>query len=214
MPRSLTFTLGAQTVEAQLIKVDRKQLYGSVSVETRDSNDARCQVATLAEDGKTLIPRGGTALGYVNPDGEWVTRDQLTPVDLQGNPLDQVESSFEHPIELSVVDNIEHFLDHNVRLSYRLNAKSESSDGGFPEEWTTQLEGGVLFEFGFSYRGGIGLDPAFILCDDDDNIWLLITQANDVQFVSLEQAAVCAGEALIDEVEDGEEESALDFGML
>ena len=209
MPRSLTFTLDAHTVEAQLIKIDRKQLYGSVSVETRDSNDARCQVATLAEDGKTLIPRGGTALGYVNPDGEWVTRDQLKPVDLQGNPLDEVESSFDNPIELNLVNNIEHFLDHNVRLSYRLNAES-----GFPSEWTKQLKAGALFEFGFSYRGGIGLDPAFILCDDDDNIWLLITQANDVQFVSLEQAAVCAGEALVDEVEDGEEESSLDFGML
>lgn len=209
MPRSLTFTLDSQTVEAQLIKVDRKQLYGSVSVETRDSNDARCTVATLAEDGKTLIPRGGTALGYVNPDGEWVTRDQLKPVDLLGNALDEVESSFDYPIVLSMVNNVEHFLDHNVRLSYHLNA-----EGGFPDDWTKQLKAGALFEFGFSYRGGIALDPAFIICDDDDNIWLLIMQANDVQFVSLEQAAVCAGEALIDEIEDGEEESSLDFGML
>ena len=209
MPRSLTFTLDTQTVEAQLIKIDRKQLYGSVTVETRDSNDARCQVATLAEDGKTLIPRGGTALGYVNPDGEWVTRDQLKPVDLQGNSLEEVKSSFDNPIELNVVNNIEHFLNHTVRLSYRLNAVS-----GFPDSWTKQLKAGALFEFGFSYRGGIGLDPAFILCDDDDNNWLLITEANDVQFVSLEQAAVCAGEALIDELEDGEEESSLDFGML
>ncbi len=214
MPRSLTFTLDSQSVEAQLIKVDRKQLYGSVSVETRDSNDARCQVATLAEDGKTLIPRGGTALGYVNPDGEWVTRDQLKPVDLQGNALDEVESSFDNPIALSIVNDVEHFLNHNVRLSYRLNAETDTSDGGFPDNWIKQLKAGTLFEFGFSYRGGIGLDPAFILCDNDDNIWLLITEANDVQFVSLEQAAVCAGEALVDEVEDGEEESTLDFGML
>jgi len=209
MPRSLTFTLDSQSCDAQLIKIDRKQLYGSVSVETRDSNDARCTVATLAEDGKTLIPRGGTALGYVNPDGEWVTRDALKPVDLQGNPLDEVESSFDNPIELKLVNSVEHFLDHNVRLSYRLNAEE-----GFPEEWLAKLKAGSLFEFGFSYRGGIGLDPAFILCDNDDNIWLLITQVNDVQFVSLEHAAVCAGEALVDEVEDGEEDTSLDFGML
>jgi len=210
MPRSLTFTLDSHSVSAQLIKIDRTKLYGSVSVETRDSNDAKCQVATLAEDGKTLIPRGGTALGYVNPDGEWVTRDQLNPVDLQGNDLDEVESSFDNPIALNKVTNTEHFLDHNVRLSYRLNVE----DGEFPDEWINELKDGTLYEFGFSYRGGIGLDPAFILCDDDENVWLLITEANDVQFVSLEQAALCAGEALVDEVEDGEEDSSLDFGML
>jgi len=209
MPRSLTFNVDSQQLDCELIKVDRKQLYGSVTVETRDDNNAVCTVATLAEDGKTLIPKGGTALGYVNPDGEWVSRSDLKPVDLKGEPVDEVESSFDNPIDLIESSSVEHFLDHSVRLSYQLNATD-----GFPETFLDKLKSGKLFEFGFSYRGGVGHDPAFIVIDDNDNVWLLITEANDVQFVSLEQAAICAGEALVDEVEDGEKDASLDFGML
>ncbi len=209
MPRSLTFTCNAQSFDCQLVKVDRRQLYGSVSVETRDNDKAICRVATLAEDGKTLIPKGGTALGYVNPDGEWVSRAALQAVDLKGEPLEEVESSFDNPIDLSKSSTVERFLNHNVRLSYQLKAADD-----IPDELMQQLKAGTLFEFGFSYRGGIGHDPAFVMSDDDDNIWLLITEANDVQFVGLEQAAICAGEAMKDEVEDGEQDSSLDFGML
>jgi len=209
MPRSHTFTFEAHTFDCKLIKVDRKQLYGSVSVETRDSDDAVCTVATLAEDGKTLIPKGGTALGYVNPDGEWVSRSELQPVDLQGEPVDEVESSFDNPIDLKQTSTIEHFLNHNVRLSYQLEAAE-----AFPDKIIKQLKSGKRFEFGFSYRGGVGHDPAFVMMDENEQVWLLITEPNDVQFVSLEQAAICAGEALIDEVDDGEKDTSLDFGML
>jgi len=209
MPRSLTFTFDEKPLVCKLIKIDRKQLYGSVSVETRDSDDALCKVATLAEDGKTLIPKGGTALGYVNPDGEWVARSNLQPVDLQGEPVEEVKSSFDNPIVLEKTSTVEHFLNHNVRLSYHL----KPSDA-FPDHFVEKLKSGTLFEFGFSYRGGVGHDPAFITIDGHDNVWLLITETNDVQFVSLEQAAICAGEALIDEVEDGEKDTSLDFGML
>lgn len=209
MPRSLTFTHNAQSFECQLVKIDRRQLYGSVSVETRDSNKAICRVATLAEDGKTLIPKGGTALGYVNPEGEWVSRATLQAVALDGEPLEEVESSFDSPIDLSQTSSVEHFLNHSVRLSYQLKATDT-----LPNEVLQQLKAGTLFEFGFSYRGGVGHDPAFVMSDENDNIWLLITEVNDVQFVALEQAAICAGEALIDEVEDGEQDNSLDFGML
>jgi len=198
MPRSLTFSIGDQSLDCKLIKVDRKQLYGSVTVETKDSDNAICKVATLAEDGKTLIP-----------NGEWVSRAELQPVDLQGEPVDEVESSFDNPIELSKTSSVERFLDHSVRLSYQLDATDE-----FPENFLSELKSGKLFEFGFSYRGGVGHDPAFVMMGDDDIVWLLITEPNDVQFVSLEQAAICAGEALVDEVEDDESDTSLDFGML
>jgi len=209
MPRSLTFTIDDQSLDCDLIKIDRKQLYGSVSVETRDDNNELCRVATLAEDGRTLIPKGGTALGYVNPDGEWVSRSDLQPVDLKGEPVDEVESSFDHPIALTQTCSIEHFLDHSVRLSYHLEAAEQ-----FPDVFIKKLQSGEIFEFGFSYRGGVGHDPAFILMDENSKVWLLIAEANDVQFVSLEQAAFCVGETLKEEIEDGEKESSLDFGML
>ena len=69
MPRALKFKYGDSEFECELNKIDRRKLYGSVDVETRDIDGNRCGLATLANDGKTLIPYGGTALGYISSDG-------------------------------------------------------------------------------------------------------------------------------------------------
>ena len=66
MPRALKFKYGNSEFECELNKIDRRKLYGSVDVETRDIDGNRCGLATLANDGKTLIPYGGTALGYIS----------------------------------------------------------------------------------------------------------------------------------------------------
>jgi len=213
MPRKLEFTVKgkkASAFTAELHKVDRSHLYGSVRLLTTDSDDRKCVTATLASDGKTLIPKGGTALGYVNPDGEWIGRDDLNPVDLDGNEIEEVASSFDAPIDLEKKSSALELLDHNIRLTYRLD-----SEDGLPAALTKELAKGTIYSFGFSYRGGVGHDPAFILADEDDNVWLMITSANDIDFVTLEQAALCARKADTDEVEgEEEEEDALDFGMM
>lgn len=208
MARSLSFSINDITFDAEIIKVDRSHLYGTVRIETDDMDGARCRVATLAIDGKTLIPKGGTALGYINPEGEWVNRDQLQPVDLDGEPVETVESSFDEAIVLDNQCDADEFLNHSVRLVYRLKP-----DGTFPPPLIEALKPGVLFKFGFSYRGGVGYDPAFILSDEEDNIWMMVTRENQVETVGLEQAAVCYGENL-DEDPDEPESTAIDFGML
>jgi len=44
---------------------------------------------------------------------------------------------------------------------------------------------------------------------------MLVTDANDVRFVSLEQAALCGTSSIEDETDDdSENEDGLDFGML
>ena len=208
MARTLSFTHDGTTFDAGLIKIDRDQLYGSVRVLTKDADDRPCKVATLASDGKTLIPRGGTALGYVNTEGEWISRSELQPVDLAGEPLQEVPSSFDAAITLEEAVDASVLLNHNVRLSYRLHVVDE-----LPIALQSALQAGKIFRFGFSYRGGISHDPAFILNDGDANIWMLVAEANDVQFVSLEQAAVCGGETIKDEI-DNDDDDNLDFGML
>lgn len=208
MARSLSFTIKDTNFDAEIIKIDRSHLYGTVNIETADMDGKRCGVATLAVDGKTLIPKGGTALGYINPDGEWVSRNQLQPVNLDGEPIEEVESSFDQPIHLSNQCDVDTFLNHSVRLVYRLNP-----EGAFPAELLDELKAGTMYQFGFSYRGGVGYDPAFILSDEDNNVWMMVTTENTIESVGLEQAAVCVGENL-DEDTDDDESSAIDFGML
>lgn len=210
MPRSLQFTFGEQKFDCEINKIDRSKLYGRVDIETLDLDGGRCSLATLANDGKTLIPYGGTAFGYVNPDGEWITRSELNPVDKDGNALTAVESSFDNPISLSEKASEEEFLDHSIRLCYALKPEPE-----FNGEILNSLDSGTIFKLGFSYRGGISADPAFLLKGSDETVWLLIGSPSTIEFVSLEQAAICAATQSEDSIDDEDDDNDdLDFSML
>jgi len=206
MPRSLSFVHGDNRFVCQISKMDRSKLYGSVSTETLDKDQKRCDLATLAYDGKTVISTGGTAIGYMNPQGEWLSRSDLTAVDAEGEPVEDVESSFKVDLQLDTEVSAEEFLDHSVRLIYLLNPVEGDST-----QCRAALDAGKIYRFNFSYRGGTSIDPAFVL-SNEHGLWLLITDGNRVEFAGLAEVAVCArAEEPDEEKEDSEE---LDFGML
>ena len=207
MARSLTFTLGKSSFDCTIHKVDRTKLYGSRSIETLDMDGNKCELATLLDDGKTLVPYGGTASGYINPDGEWVCRADITPVDFDGKKLKKVPSSFDAGMPLDEEVSAEEFLDHSIRLTYAL--QSDDMDKGFLKT----IKAGTIFKTSFSYRGGVDPDPAFVMQGEDKTIWLLIGGENRVAYSKLEQAAVIESTA---EKDEGAETSGdeLDFGML
>ena len=204
MPRALKFKYGNSEFECELNKIDRRKLYGSVDVETRDIDGNRCGLATLANDGKTLIPYGGTALGYISSDGEWVERTDLKPVDLSGNELPLLSSSFDITIELKKTATLEEFLNYSSRLVDLMGTDDE-----FAPKLVEQLAAGVIFQFEFLYREGISADPAFLLGTPDGLIWMMVGKPSAIEYVGLDQAAVCfVGN------EDDEEVEEFDFEML
>jgi len=207
MARSLTFTLGKSSFNCTIHKVDRTKLYGSRSIETLDMDGNKCDLATLLDDGKTLVPYGGTASGYINPDGEWVCRADITPVDFDGKKLKKVPSSFDAGMPLDEEVSAEEFLDHSIRLTYAL--ESDAMDKAFVKA----IKNGVIFKTSFSYRGGVDPDPAFVMQGEDETIWLMIGAENRVSYSKLEQAALIEATA---EKDEGAETSSdeLDFGML
>ncbi len=207
MARTLTFTLDKNSFDCTIHKVDRNKLYGSRSIETLDMDGKECSLATLLDDGKTLVPYGGTASGYINPDGEWVDRKDITPVDFDGKKLEEVPSSFKAGMPLEEEVSAEEFLDHSIRLTYAL--KSEAMDTTFIKN----IEKGIIYKTFFSYRGGIDPDPAFVMQGEDKTIWLLIGAENRIAYSKLEQAAVISA---TEQEDEGAETSGdeLDFGML
>jgi hypothetical protein len=205
MPRSLKFKFGDSEFDCELNKVDRSKLYGSVDLETRDHEGNRCGLATLANDGKTLIPYGGTAFGYVNDEGEWVERSELSPVDLSGDALDVLPSSFDLTIELDQKVTVDEFLNHSMRLCYALG-----NDGNFADELLDSLQAGEIYRFDFLYREGVSADPAFLIATDDSQVWMLVGRPSSIDFVGLDQAAVSFGSS---DTED-EESDEFDFEML
>ncbi|MFN9685427.1 MAG: hypothetical protein ACK583_09225 [Cyanobacteriota bacterium] len=208
MPRSLRFVYGDAETPFAMVKVDRGKLYGSRSIETLDAEGQRCSLATLASDGRTLIPNGGTAMAHLSPAGEWLENDTLAAVDGEGHPLAKQPSSFEQPILLEETVDEDHLLEHSIRLTYALEP-----EGGPSGELGAALAAGTIFTFPFSWRGGFDTDPAFLLQSEEGGAWLLIGDPNTIRLVGLEQAAACGPEEQEEEPE-AEMGADLDFTML
>ena len=204
MPRTLTFSLGDNQIDFEMHKVDRSRLYGFKELLVLDENNEPCELNTLAEDGKTLIGKGGTGIGYLDADRNWVEKSDLTAVDLEGNQIDPVPSSFSAPIELGEKADSEDFLNHNIRLIYRL--ESESLD----DELARQLSEGAIFKFPYSFRGGLEADAGFMLHNEAGEIFFLVGDQSSVEYVGLQQAAPTASETTGDDAAD----DLMDFGMI
>jgi hypothetical protein len=150
---------------------------------------------------------GGTGSGYVNKDGFWVETGERVPVDVEGDPVAVVESSFASPIRLEEKVDEDVLLGHPVRLAYNLGLENT------PDKLLDELKSGTIYQFGFSYRGGPVEDPAFLLTDLDGDLWMLICNEAEVTYRSFKQAAVCSA-AATDEVDDDSEDNNFDFDML
>lgn len=204
MARPLILRYGQQEVAFQLNKVDRSRLYGFKEREVLDETERLCELATLADDGRTVVGRGGTGLGYLTADGEWCQKSELRPIDVEGQEITPVKSSFEAPIDLIQTATTEEYLDHIIRLVYVLDTEDDGT-----ELWE-ELKSGTIYTFPYSYRGGLQADAAFLLAGADNNLFLVVGNPSTVRMVGLPQTA-----AVIDEETDSAEEGDLmDFDMI
>jgi hypothetical protein len=186
-------------------KVDRDKLYGFKENEVLDDQDRVCELATLAADGCTIIGRGGTGFGYRSATGLWCEKKSLKPIDLEGQEIQPVPSSFDAPIELSQSVDVETYLNHNVKSLYLL-VTAEEADAILEE-----LKQGTIYSFSFSYRGGLEADTGFLLTGQDGNVFLVIATEAKLQFVGLGQS-----QGLNEDEEDATEDGGdlMDFGMI
>ncbi len=201
------FTVGfeGQPINFALEKVDRTKLYGYVESEVLDESGKKCELATLAGDGHSIVGKGGTALAYLSQDGLWRKKSELRPVDLNGNIITPVKSSFDAPVMLDKKVSIDDYLSHNIHLVYRLVPEVESV--GLLQE----LMKGTIFQFPFSYRGGVEANAGFLLLGSDGNIFLCVGTPTSIDFIGLKAAAA----VVADEAEAAaEEEELLDFSLV
>ncbi len=198
-------------LDCSINKVDRSKLYGYTKTEVLDENEKPCSLATLASDGKTLIPGGGLALAYVSPKGLWRDKSDLKAVDLDGAPIKSVTSTFKEVVELKETATVEQFLDHNIRMAYALQAEGDDNTD-FPPDLVAELAKGTIYTFPFSYRGGLTADTAFLLQGGDDTIWMLVGKKTDIHLIGYEQQG--ASTAVDDDGDSDDEDGDLDFGMM
>ena len=204
MAKPLLFQLGETEFSVTLNKVDRSKLYGFKEVEAIDESEHVCELATLAGDGRTLIGRGGTGLGWIDADGSWCEKSELKPVDKDGQEIEPVASSFSAPIKLFDTATVEQYLEHNIRLVYALELEGEAGDV------MEELKRGTIFTFPYSYRGGLEADTAFLLTNENGEAMMVVGNPTQLEFTGMQAPAVVVEEA------EGEEEegSLMDFGMI
>jgi hypothetical protein len=205
MAKPLVLELGGQSFDLQLEKVDRTKLYGFVETEVQDDAGKRCEVGTLTGDGHSIVGRGGSAIVYLSPDGLWRKKTELKPVDAAGALITPVKSTFDTPVTLDRKVSIEEYLSHNIHLIYRLTAEQE------PTALLDELKTGTIFQFPFSYRGGIEASAGFLLQGSDGNIFLCVGSPTKIEFIGLKTTAPVVAE---DATADAEEEDLLDFSIV
>ena len=202
MARPLVFQLGECEFSFALQKVDRSKLYGYKETQALDNADDLCELATLAGDGRTLVGRGGTGLLWIDADGSWQDKSELTPVDKDGNRIEPVSSSFSAPIKLFDTATVEEYLEHNIRLVYSLEGDGEL------EDVMAELNRGTIFRFPYSFRGGLEADTAFLLTNESGEVMMAVGNPTQVEFIGMQATAVTVVE---DEEDDGE---LMDFDMI
>src|SRR5688500_1912580 len=206
MAKPLVLQWGGAQCSFAMAKVDRARLYGFKETEVLDDQGRRCTLATLAQDGHTIIGRGGTAFGNLTVDGTWIEKTQLTPVDPSGKKLEPVASSFAAPIPLTETATAEEYLGCAVRAIYRL----ESPDDVTPLR--EELQRGTIFRFPYSFRGGLEPDAAFLLANADGDLFLAVGKPSKVEYLGLAQAAPVVEDE--DQAVEEEDVDAMDFSMM
>lgn len=204
MPRPLVFQLGESEFSFTLKKVDRSKLYGFKEVKALNESEEKCELATLAGDGRTMIGKGGTGLGWLDADGNWREKAELKPVDTNGEEIQPVGSSYSAPVKLFDTASVEDYLEHNVRLVYGVEC-----DGDF-SEIQSELDRGTIFKFDYSYRGGLEADVGFLLNNEDGTPMMAVGDRTKVEFLSLAAPAATAEP----EAEEKGDLDMMDFDMI
>jgi hypothetical protein len=204
MAKPLVLSFAGIDFPFSLSKVERSDLYGFVETEALDEQGRKCTLATLADDGKSLIPSGGSAMVTLSAEGNWVEKKALIPTDNQGNRITPVASSFAAPVPIEKTVSIDEYLSHNIRAVYRIS--SEADYGPLLAE----LKKGTIYGFPYSFRGGLEPDAGFLLLAADGTPFITIGTPTRLEFVGLEQTAAIAE----DEGGGEEDEESLDFSMM
>lgn len=215
MARPLLFKLGEDEVSLEMHKIDRTRLYGSKEQVVVDETDAPCELATLADDGRTLIGKGGTAMGWIDADGKWCDKGDLIPINLDGDTVEPVKSSFGQVIELFETVELEDYLDHNIRLLYTLRPEEASAgdqgetDNAAFAQLQAAIRTGSIFSFDYSFRGGLQADAAFLLANDAGELMMAVGSRSSVNMIGL--AATLVGN---DQQENTSADTSFDFDMI
>ncbi len=198
MARKLNISLRGTTFEVEPVKLERKKLYGWVETRVITPEGGICTSASLNDDGVTVATGGSVKMGIITEDGKWAERDEFTTVDIDGNPVTGIPSSFDIGIHIHQPASEEDILATEITSVYQLNAEGDN-------ELITAL-GNEIYTFPWSYRGGLP-STAFIVAIGPQ-VFILAGTPFPIEYVDLAEKSVFE-----DDSEEEFESDDLDFSM-
>ncbi len=187
-----------------LEKVERSDLYGFVELETLDEQGRKCTLATLADDGKSIILSGGSAMASLTPEGSWIEKKTLIPTDNQGNKITPCASSYSAPVLLDKTASVDEYLSHDIRAVYQISTDATG------DALLAELKKGTIYTCPYSFRGGLEPDVGFLLAAADGTPFFAVGSATKLEFIGLEQTAA----VVVEDESASDESEEIDFGMM
>lgn len=198
--KDLRLSIGGAVFSTDISKVDRSKLYGRRVKIALDDDDVECSLVSMSECGTVCIPKGGTGLGYLSPDGSWVSRGELSTINLDGSPAELKPSSFNvvNDLEEATTDDL---LKCEVESFYQLTA----------EPGLIEAMNGRIFRFDYCYRDSYDTTPAFLQATELNGVkelFMFVGNQHQFEFIGFEEVGIIDDE-LDNDDEDIDDE--LDF---
>ncbi|MCD8173061.1 MAG: hypothetical protein LUD76_06315 [Alistipes sp.] len=201
MPRELNFRIKRKQYSAVPVKVDRRKLYGWTEILALDEQGRPCDLVTTDQTGTLIIPRGGTAMAILSPQGGWVERSTQRTVRDDGTQAELVPSSYSVVIDLREKVSEEEFLNHSITDFYQI---TETPEG------LLRAIGNDIYTFRYTYLDSYETTPAFLMASGGV-LYMLIGYRNRFEML-------CLGDCeTVDEDDDDYidvEDNDIDFSML
>lgn len=200
MAKQLQFNVGGVSWSGGIVKVDRDKVYGYIEEIVTDSKGEPCVLASILDDGRTLILGGQTAMKTVDLNFAEVDKKSLKTVNLDGTEATLVPSSFDAQIEPKPI-TLDDLYNLEVMAVYQMTFE-QPSDKKSAIDVLSSITGLGL---SFNYRADYEASDAILLLSQGE-VFLLTGRLLAFDYLKNEPAVIVEDEA------DTEEE--VDFGML
>ena len=204
MGKNIHFVIEGKSWSAGISKVDRNKVYGHVEEIISDSNGELCSVASILEDGQTIIVSGATALKTVDSENKEISKDAIKTVNLDGTDAVLVPSSYDTDAVLTL-GTLDDLFNLEITSVYQLVWEDEAAK----LDLIAYLGTNKVLKFVFNYRADYeGADAVLITAQNQ--VFALTGKFLEFQFLENKQVIV-----LEDTDADATvEEDSMDFGML
>ena len=204
MRRILEITQEGNESSFSITRISRSRLYGTKRRISVDGAGNECSRASLTRDGMYILPNGGTALLYLDGNGNVVERDQLQAIDMDGEMMKPGESALNGALEVGQVVQAADLLECAITHVYALEAIF------FSQELGTSLSRGEILRLTLPTLTD-HLSRRFFLLGNDTGYFLLIGEETGFKFIGLAEADLSPPDMEEDGCDDGHD---IDFGML